>query len=1194
MPERKRSFMPRFTSLEYAPAETRRLLRERLLRHLGREPQGQDPGHGGPELADEAMVRLLQSLDIFFGDDWAHALAAYEAALPADGSEPTLQERLSAGWARLIWGRVKIPSDVGLALHRGRGRVGAFASVLDQRFVEHYKLTPEAHLEGELLAIAEDVERGEIGFRDLNCRSPKWIAARLWDQALSSDDDVTTLRTWVDQWKVLWSPELAPSKVWDGESGERFRQAVLKVIETEEALEDWQGTNVRFVKEMNLVFGREPQDVQSYFPPPPQTLVDRALWLNDNRVTRLAYDSLQACDDVLAPVRLLLADIDEQPFATPPHPLAVRLLHSADSRPDLLHHLILSMSSHPRLLADLLLYPPTCALACLIIAQWRQAHSAFDPGLVQQANDSAKASAFEDAVSLLVWWLEKGLTPPTEAAALLAWLHRVAGAGFIDDLGTQERLRLILRDAILSLSSSTLETLVNALSEDREPTSRLGGRFAAALEVVAFGDLSARIDPTPLVAEYVNAVATDDFGLSAHRIGNQSAAALLTLAERLPDVLGRFYRPIDVHQRLTNADTSDANSNTIAYDLSRSLRTHIRILSRAIVGRGQPVSDELVTALTSAVWSGALNHREKGRVSAFAPRYETNAVGTRHDRPIAIDLASALTTLSGNQREQLLSALLETDEPMVLAQLLPSAPRDARPAIERRLEALPPAKAGETWSLTEVQARIDELLSAGALGAAEKFMAEEARLQTWGNVQGREVARLRSTLRLLFARHAWREIMAIQLPPDLALHVKEEAADVIQFYRGLTLLVQPECRDAEGAEAIFRRLQERRPAIAAYAVNAIAAKIGTLLQKDIFGRLEGPAIRNARQVLLETESLANGLANLTLGDREVLELNQAILRLALSEPAGALALLPASVSAQLDERVQAYRAVALSRLGRMPEAMTVLRAAEESLGKTELLEAAWVQIRGGTSFVGSVGISSNDDPVIRVREAYRALLVLNPIQQTAVVSIGDDPFTAFVVEQVRGAAASIVSLVPIMEVIKLDGCEDDVTMVIRELLLSRLDFLRWSAPDQSKGGVTPKGNPGERDLMITRGSTVLAVIEAVICRNPIHRQTVQDNLRNHFRKLLAYGTCRLFFHLTYVYDQDIQGVIGQLKTSAISDAPTGYAYASLADIALTDSRPNGFIARYNDGQGDLQVVFLALNMGQESQKTAAAASASSA
>ena len=145
----------------------------------------------------------------------------------------------------------------------------------------------------------------------------------------------------------------------------------------------------------------------------------------------------------------------------------------------------------------------------------------------------------------------------------------------------------------------------------------------------------------------------------------------------------------------------------------------------------------------------------------------------------------------------------------------------------------------------------------------------------------------------------------------------------------------------------------------------------------------------------------------------------------------------------------------------------------------------------------------------------------------------------------------------------------------------------------SHEGFTAKGNPGERDLMIMRDSTILAIIEAVICGSPIHWQTVQNNLKTHFQRLLAYGTCRLFFHLTYVYGQDIQRVIDQLKTTAISDAPTGFAYLSAEDIALTDSRPNGFIAHYNDGQGDLKVVFLALNMGQEKQRAAAVASASS-
>jgi hypothetical protein len=1173
--------MPRFTSLEYAPTETRRLLRERLARHLGHEPQGQNPGHGGPMISDEALVRLLQSLEMSFGDEWVCALAAYETARASDVNEPPLQERLAAGWARLVWGRIKVPRDVGLALRRRRSGLGAFVGVLDECLTERYRLMPGADLEGELLSTAKGIEKGDIEIRHLACLSPQWVSARLWEQALLSDDDVSSLRTWVDRWHALWSPEFAPSKVWDGAAGVRFRQAALSVIETEAALEGWEGTKGRFDRETSVVLGRDPEDVQSYSYPPSQTLVDRALWLNSYHVTRRVYDSVAACADILMLVNLLLADIDEQPFAVAPHPLAVRLFDLTVERPDLLYHLILSVNSRPRLLADLLLHPPTCALACLIIAQWQQSHSAYETELVRQTNDSAKAAAFEDAVSLLVWWLEKGLAPPTEAAALLAQLHRVEDAGCVDDLDAQEPLRLILRDALRSLSPDVLTTIVSALSEEHEPMNRLGGRFAAAIEIVSLGNLSATISPDRLVREYVEAISKSGVGLSARRIGTQGAAALLTLAERLPDVLRAFYCPFDIPGLIAGSDSPDANLATIEYDLSRSLRTHIRILCRAIIGRRQPVADELLTALTSAIWSGAERHLEKERVAAFAPRHETNSFGSSQDRPIAIDLALVLARLSGNQRDQVLSAILDMDEPMVLAQLLSLAPRDVCQAIERRLEGLSPAKAGKAWSLPEVQARIDELLSAGALESAEKFMAEELQLQTWGNVHGREVARLRSNLRLLFARNAWTEILAVQLPPDLPQHAKEEAADVIEFYRGLTLLVRPEGRDPGGAEAIFRRLQQRRPAIAAYAVNAIAANIGSLLRHDMFGRLEGVAAQDAWRVLSEIQRTLNGSINLTQGNREILFLNQAILELALSEPTNALALLPATASAQRDERVQAYRAVALARLGRNPEAMTVLQAAEASLGKTELLEAAWAQIRQGAAFVGSVGLSSNDDPVMPVREAFRALHSLDPIQQTAVVCFGDDPFTTFVVNQVRGAAASIVSLVPMMAALGVDGREDDVTAVVRELLLSRLAFLGWSAPDQSKGGFTARGNPGERDLMIMRDSTILAIIEAVICRRPIEWQTVQQNLREHFQRLLDYGTCRLFFYLAYVLDRDVHSVISHLKIIAKDAVPTGLMYTNSEDISPTDSRPNGFIAHYADEVGELKVVFLALNMSKK-------------
>jgi hypothetical protein len=1166
-------------------------LRQRLHRQLGKDLELAAPTGDGPVLDDEAMLRLLQSINIVLGAEWAHALETYHAAQPSDGSELALKEQLATGWGRVVWGRIKVPFGAGPAGRVAEGAAGAFSSMRANVFAENYHLAPEANLEGYLLETALKVERGEMVLRRLTCQSPAWVAARLWDRISPAENDIDTLRSWVDRWKILSAPEFAPSTVWDGPAGERFRQSAFHVLETEAALEGWKETYSRFVRELAAARGQAPEDFQRWLPAPPQTFVDRALWLADHRIETLAHESLSACDDVLALVRLLLADIEKHRFSAAPHPHAVRLFHLAESRPDVFFCLLLSMRWRPRLLADLLLHPPTCALACLIIGQWDARSGGFDRELALRGDEQAKAAAFEDAVSILIWWLEKGLTAPAEAAALLVWLHNRAADGFIDDLVDQEPLRMILRNALFLLSLDKLEAMVNALTEGLDHMRQSGGRFAVALELIAIGELAERIDPVPLIDEYVGALTEGDVGLSVQRIGAEGARALFTLAHRKQELLQRFFYPIDMRARLAQGDSADANPYAIADALAGSLRAHIRILCRAVAGHATPAPENLAAALTAAVRSGALSHKEKGRVAAFAPRYEANALGLRRDRPLANDLAVALLALSDKPQKELLSAILETDEPMVLAQLLPLAPREARSAIEQRIEALPPADSGTTYTLTEVQARIDELLSAGALGAAAKFIAEEERIQTFGKAQGREVARLRSAMRLLFARRAWNDIMSMQLPPDLGPMDKENAQDVLQFYKGLTLLVRPDGRAPEAAERIFQTLYQRRPNVTAYAINVIAAKIGALLPDDMFSRLKGARARHARQILAETNALANSAAAIGCSDRETLAYNKAILQLALGEPAQALALLQSVSSARLDERMQAYRAVALARLGRSEEAVTTLQATEDVLGKTELLEAAWAQIRHGAPFAGSAGVSSNDDPVARIREAYRDLHLLNPIQQAAVVSLDNDPLTAFVTEQVREAASSIVSLVRVMKQVKIDTYEDDVTAVIRELLLSRLNFLRWHSPDQSKGGTTALRNPGERDLMIMRGSTILTVIEAVVCRDPVHWKNVQENLRAHFQKLFAYATCRLFFLLTYVYNQDVQSVINQLKTTAERKAPPGFSYVDLTDIALTDSQPHGFVARYGDEQGELKVVFLALNMGQERQLMAAEESA---
>jgi hypothetical protein len=75
-------------------------------------------------------------------------------------------------------------------------------------------------------------------------------------------------------------------------------------------------------------------------------------------------------------------------------------------------------------------------------------------------------------------------------------------------------------------------------------------------------------------------------------------------------------------------------SYTLADSIGRSLRTHIRVLCRAVVGGAADVDADLFDALVAAVRTGALQHKEKGRVAAFAARFEEYTWAPASDRPL--------------------------------------------------------------------------------------------------------------------------------------------------------------------------------------------------------------------------------------------------------------------------------------------------------------------------------------------------------------------------------------------------------------------------------------------------------------------------------------------------------------------------------------------------------------------------------
>jgi hypothetical protein len=706
--------------------------------------------------------------------------------------------------------------------------------------------------------------------------------------------------------------------------------------------------------------------------------------------------------------------------------------------------------------------------------------------------------------------------------------------------------------------------------------------FAAVLDLVEIGGLSTDLEPTAVVEAYAQSVRAGGYSLSAHRLSIAGAAALFRLASRNPTLRQMFLYPLDIKDRSAAADVNN-DRYAVAESVARSLRAHIRILCRALVGMGEDMSDNLINAVVAAVQSGALEHKEKGRIGAFAPRFEQNILGPVLDRPLAADLGAALSVLSDKRRAKLLSAVLETDEPLILAQLLSFGPPTIRARVEERITALAPLQAGVIQSSTEMQARIDELLTVGAANAAERYMEADEGLRT-AQVPGREAARFRNRLRLHHLRGEWPAIESATTPACRMPFEQALAEETLGFFQGLVAVKGP-TPNHERAKTIFLKLFNTRPTVG-YASNWFAAECSRLLDADAFRLLKATEVQEGRHALAEVERMLASIQSGPILD-EVIECNRALLILALGESSQALAILTSVPLVRLQSTAAAYRAIALSRLGRSAEASAVLDQAEHGYGVTDVTAAARRYIATASTRWSTIEVSFEEGLFKDLTSAMARFRTMNPIDQARVLDPRSEAFEALVIDYMRAAADSLISLVPMMRGVQIDTIEDDLTAFIQHLLGARVHFLGWSVADQSRGGFTEKGNPGERDLALMWGSTILALIEAVIWDKPLSQDSMRADLESHFQKLLGYGNPHLFFHVTYAYVEDRASLMRFLETVAESAQPPGFTFKRRDEIRQTDTRPPGFVASYATDSGEVKVIFLVLNLGQQRQRDAA-------
>ena len=749
----------------HAPAETRRLLRERLARFLGAEPQPR-MRDDRPKLADESFLALMLGLHIEFESDVETARNIYEAAAVGVADHPSLDSLLKEGAIRVTWGRVSM-----LPPH-GRGEVinAPPAGVIALRTRWHkqtFSLASALHARSDLATAAVAIEQ-EAGIPGtVACQTPEWVASRLWDRSpLVNTNPKAALREWVDRWVAMGAPTLVPNRAWSPDFAKVFLDNALDVLGSDAGLPEWSDRREHIVAELVLANGQLRQNIERYVAPLPPTAVGRAVWLGGHQIEQPLMEALFASHDTYGLLRLILTEVEQTDLSPAPNALSVGILALIVGHLDLFHMLLFWIGRHPRLLADMLLYPPTAALACMLIARWQAPHDAWNRELTLRDHQSAKASAFADAVSVMGHYLKQSAVPPDEVAALLEFLHSDPQRQVAEGAGSTTTLIGTLRSELVGQSAETLSAMVSALVPSLAEPGLEAPAFAAALDIIEIGNLARTVDPPPLVDVYLRSVARGAYTLTAHRISHGAAVSLFALASRESAARrSEFLFPLAVEGRVKAV--GDQNPYALADDIARSIRCHIRVLSRVIAGLAEEQPADLVDALIAAIRPVPLKIQGHVSIAALAPRYEIEGAFAKHDRPIAADIGAALTALRPAQADRILGALLETSEPMILAQMLTYAPRSMRDRIEKRIAEISPADAGEIRSLPEVQARIDTLLAAGMTASAAKFIHEERSVQTRGKAPGRVLARLHADLRLFFAQGDWTSIANIQMPDDL-------------------------------------------------------------------------------------------------------------------------------------------------------------------------------------------------------------------------------------------------------------------------------------------------------------------------------------------------------------------------------------------------------------------------------------------
>lgn len=1024
-------------------------------------------------------------------------------------------------------------------------------------------------------------------------KDPCWLAGRLWEELcepvlslFESDDknedassNTKAYADLIDQAFLEWSTWCAVLDCsiewqlkWNDDQMKCCREAAHRVLTRQDLWGTWENDVTRYTDVLVKTFSL-PQEKLRYNTEPresaPLTLVDRDNWLKWPDVEAFMMERIAWENNTISfAFGLLCSELDNTDISPSISTSAETLLSFATNHPIALQVLIYRAKAKPSLLVEMLMHHSTASLATKLAIEW--------PADIARNNDQrvireaqVKSYALQDSLSLLAYHLREGVIALEEYASLVTWCY-ACGAGYKQ--ATANSRRLIGKKLISMVSmenkerqSEVLKHLISQMSY-KDNISRVS--FSGVLDALSCLSIQSSDDTLPIIKHYSQFA--KDLNLSwtdAPDLSKERAAQLISTAFTQPiPVLNELLIPFDSATRLQD------ESNSSRHEIARTLRTHVRVLARAIAGwSSEPLPEALCDAFQLLISRCVIDHTEKGRIGALTERYSPNRYLLGKDGSPARDLSDAWRKLDDVHQQQMLNILTSSDDPVLIAELIEYLPATARSTIKSRLKQLKPIEAYEPWTWTEIQHRIESLLSIGEIELAREYM-NKVKVDLSKAPQQSRLQFFTLELQLLLNEKNWHDLDCVVVPAILNQTEKQQTQDKLDFYQATSQLLRPK-GDLKKARSILKRLSESASATQVYKENFLAVALQQILDPNN-QYLVGENKATGEALLVEMNEVI-GQDEDQASDN--LLANRALLILALQRPEEAIDSLSKRRRERPNPILERIVVLAKNAMGFRSEALAILDAAINEFGDDQQLIELKADLDANIPTHSAPSLSVTIDTITSLRSALQQLTELPPYQIGDVLGPPGLGFRGYLTREVSRAVAALRHMKTILRDRKysqnMAKYEDDLNTAVREFLGARLAVTKWDVADQSLGGATQNGNPGERDAVIRVSGQEISIYEALVC-------TYLDKagLRSHFDKLFSYGDCDIYFHVTYSFMKEPKLLFDHIKEMLKNEAPRGLTFINCNELNPPDYEISGYFATYQADHRDLAVVFFIVDL----------------